>query len=240
MNEIVKQDDDAREIGDLYRRARGCAVKGVRYAIQAGSRLTDKKKSLAHGQWLPWLEANADVLGFDTPRTAQRLITAASKYDVDVAFDEAPLISREIWGNTQRKLPKPQRDDDLEEPEDNEADSYQLEYKSPWDAHGQPRPDDDGMPTAEEAEESHQQTLYEQARLLWESMTGETRQRFLAHIGGNQSAPTPAPKKRGRPKGSKNKPKDVMPEPTPETANMPAADGNDPGPIPEFLRRDAA
>jgi hypothetical protein len=205
MNEVIKQDEDAREIGDLYRRARGCAIDSVRHAIQAGVRLADKKKSLAHGQWLPWLEANADVLGFDTPRTAQRLITAASKYDVDVAFDEAPLISREIWGNAQRRLPKPQRDDDLEEPdtEDSEADTYQ----SPWDAHGQPGPDDDGMPTEEEADESYQETLFEQTRLFWLSMTAKTRNRFLDWLNFNMS--------RAR-----------------------AAATNDPGPMPDFLRRD--
>lgn len=42
--------------------------------------------------------------------------------------------------------------------------------------------DDDGMPTFEEAEESHQQTLLDQACLFLERMTGETRQRFFAHI----------------------------------------------------------
>lgn len=40
----------------------------------------------------------------------------------------------------------------------------------------------ESMPTAEEAEESYQETLYDQACLFLESMTGETRRRFFAHI----------------------------------------------------------
>jgi DNA-binding Lrp family transcriptional regulator len=40
------------------------------------------------------------------------------------------------------------------------------------------------MPTAEEAEESYQDTLYDQACLLLESMADETRQRFFAHLRG--------------------------------------------------------
>jgi ParB-like chromosome segregation protein Spo0J len=40
----------------------------------------------------------------------------------------------------------------------------------------------DDLPTAEEAEESWQETLYDQACLLLEQMADETRQRFFAHI----------------------------------------------------------
>jgi hypothetical protein len=40
----------------------------------------------------------------------------------------------------------------------------------------------DDMPTAEEAEESYQETIYDQACLFLESMTGATRQRLFAHI----------------------------------------------------------
>jgi hypothetical protein len=38
------------------------------------------------------------------------------------------------------------------------------------------------MPTEEEAEEEHQETLYDQACQFLELMTGETRQRFFPHI----------------------------------------------------------
>jgi hypothetical protein len=46
-----------------------------------------------HGAWLPWLAANADVLGFDSPLTAQRLMKAADKYVVNDAFGEAKANS---------------------------------------------------------------------------------------------------------------------------------------------------
>jgi hypothetical protein len=73
----------------------------VRHLVEAGHRLTAKKDCLGHGQWLPWLEANADVLGFDTPQTAQKLMGAARKYRVNAAFDDDKALqaSRQIWGN---------------------------------------------------------------------------------------------------------------------------------------------
>jgi phage N-6-adenine-methyltransferase len=76
----------------------------IRYLFEAGHRLIAKKDSLGHGKWLPWLAANADVLGFDTPRTPQLLMKAASKYEAGFAFDndEAVQISRQIWGHNVR------------------------------------------------------------------------------------------------------------------------------------------
>ncbi len=41
---------------------------------------------------------------------------------------------------------------------------------------------DEDMPTEEEADASYQETLYDQACLFLERMTGETRQRLFAHI----------------------------------------------------------
>ena len=38
------------------------------------------------------------------------------------------------------------------------------------------------MPTDEESDQSHQEALYDQACLILERMSGETRQRFFAHI----------------------------------------------------------
>ena len=109
MNELAKRlrdtvvivDEEAIEIGDLYRRGRASFVDSVRCLIEAGHRLTAKKDKLPHGEWLPWLAANADALGFETPRTAQHLMVVASKYDAGVAFEqsEAVVISRLIWGH---------------------------------------------------------------------------------------------------------------------------------------------
>jgi Protein of unknown function (DUF3102) len=94
-------DQDAAEIGVLYRDARAGMVSSIRCLIEAGKRLATKKAALGHGQWLPWLANNADELGFDTPRTAQRLMDVASKCDVErrISETEAIQINREIWGN---------------------------------------------------------------------------------------------------------------------------------------------
>src|SRR5262245_9550848 len=81
-NIIIKgRDLDAIEIGESIRKAKVYVVESTRYLIEAGRLLSHKRDELGYGKWLPWLKANADVLGFDTPRTAQRLILAASKYD---------------------------------------------------------------------------------------------------------------------------------------------------------------
>jgi hypothetical protein len=94
-------DPDAERIGSLYRAARKSAAESARHIIEAGRRLAEKKKSLGHGEWLPWLAVNAEVLGFDTPRTAQRLMAVAGKCDASAAFDEcaAVEIMRTAWGH---------------------------------------------------------------------------------------------------------------------------------------------
>jgi phage N-6-adenine-methyltransferase len=76
-------------------------VNSVRYLIEAGQRLAAKKNSLQHGEWLPWLAANADTLGFDSPRTAQLLMRGAEKAKSTSHLDgeTAVRLSREIWGN---------------------------------------------------------------------------------------------------------------------------------------------
>lgn len=102
-------DSDAIAIGNLYRRAKESVISGVRYAIEAGQRLTEKKTALKkltprRGNWLMWLKANADMLGFDTAQTAQRLMRVAARYVVDDVSDEAIAvqISLELWGNVGR------------------------------------------------------------------------------------------------------------------------------------------
>ena len=106
---LRRHDTDAATIGDLLRKSRGSFVDSVRYAIEAGHRLKAKKAELKQRgeQWLPWLQANAEVLGFgEAPeRQAQRLLRGAEKYDAGVVFGEAEAvhISREIYG----RLPPP-------------------------------------------------------------------------------------------------------------------------------------
>jgi phage N-6-adenine-methyltransferase len=99
---LPPQDTTAIEIGDLYRKGKSSMVDSVRYLIEAGQRLTAKKGGLRHGEWLSWLEANADALGFDSPRTAQLLMRGAEKAKLASHLDEdaAARISREIWGHS--------------------------------------------------------------------------------------------------------------------------------------------
>jgi hypothetical protein len=98
---ISGDDPDAAVIGALYRKARESIVDSVRHAIECGDRLRAKRNELGHGRWLAWLKANAHVLGFDSPRTADRLMRGAAKLDASVQYDEiaATQISREIWGH---------------------------------------------------------------------------------------------------------------------------------------------
>ena len=64
--EIV--DNDAIEIGQLYQKAGHSLVDSVKYQIECGQRLTEKKVSMKHGQWAPWIQNNMAVLGFKTDR----------------------------------------------------------------------------------------------------------------------------------------------------------------------------
>jgi len=98
---LENADADAVVIGDLYCKARASMVESVEYLIECGHRLTAKKKQVGHGNWLAWLGNNADVLGFNSVRTADRLMHGAAKLDASVEFDEigALQISRDMWGH---------------------------------------------------------------------------------------------------------------------------------------------
>ena len=98
---VIKPDKDAIQIGELYQKARLSLVESVRFAIACGQRLKAKQDSLPHGAWLPWLRDNAEVLGFDTPRTAQRLMALAANTTLASHLNEATAItySRQVWGH---------------------------------------------------------------------------------------------------------------------------------------------
>jgi phage N-6-adenine-methyltransferase len=115
MNEVVRLirgDSDAEKIGALYAKARRSLTDSLRYLIEAGQALRIKKKSMQYGEWLPWLKVNADVLGFESERTAQRLLRMG-KYDASVVFDEseAAELLRNFWGHDGRTV-KPYTGDD--------------------------------------------------------------------------------------------------------------------------------
>jgi hypothetical protein len=86
-NPGVMPDDAAIIIGDLYRKACASLVDSANYYIAAGRALIEKKAELEHGAWLPWLAANADVLGFASERTAQLLMKQAANTKLAFAFE---------------------------------------------------------------------------------------------------------------------------------------------------------
>lgn len=102
---MLPLDSDASEIGRLYQLARTSMIKSAEYYRECGEKLIAKKAALkaefGHGSWLPWLENNAGVLGFDTPRTPQFLIKAASNAKLASHLDEASAVafSRQLWGH---------------------------------------------------------------------------------------------------------------------------------------------
>ena len=100
-------DRDAVAIGDLYRSARTSFVDSARYLIECGTKLAEKKASLQHGEWLPWLNENEDVLGFSSRRTAARLMTCAASNGTlasHLTESDALAISRETWGHKDSQL----------------------------------------------------------------------------------------------------------------------------------------
>jgi ParB family chromosome partitioning protein len=100
--ELVAFDADARVIGDLYRKSKSSIVDCVKYAIECGRALIAKKGSMRHGKWLPWLQVHAAELGFETRRTAARLMSLAASNGSLTSHLEPPealALSRQIWGN---------------------------------------------------------------------------------------------------------------------------------------------
>ena len=62
------RDQDAVVIGSLYRKGRAAILDGLKYYLKAGRKLIQKKASMPHGEWVPWLRANADALGLSIER----------------------------------------------------------------------------------------------------------------------------------------------------------------------------
>jgi phage N-6-adenine-methyltransferase len=98
------KDQEAILIGDLYRKARGSMVDSVKYLVEAGQRLIAKKATLIHGEWLPWLAANAEALGFESRFTAAKLMKIAEKCAAGGTIDEveAVRLNRLAWGHNVR------------------------------------------------------------------------------------------------------------------------------------------
>ena len=95
-------DGDAIAIGELYERSNSSLVEAVTARLECGRQLAEKKSSMAHGAWLPWLHDNADVLGFLDRGTASRLIKASEANGAPAPHLDGPTavrLSREMWGH---------------------------------------------------------------------------------------------------------------------------------------------
>ena len=94
-------DRRATEVGTLYQKAKKSLVESTHCLLECGRKLKEKRDSLAHGQWLPWLKENEGALGF-RERTAQLLIRgyeSNTKLTSDLDEAQATAITRQIWGN---------------------------------------------------------------------------------------------------------------------------------------------
>lgn len=100
---LAPVDKAAAQIAALYVRAKRGMIDGLKYYIECGVKLKSVKDSLLHGEWLPWLENNREVLGFGE-KTAPRLIKAANisltRHSDELGEDEAYILNRQIWGNS--------------------------------------------------------------------------------------------------------------------------------------------
>ena len=100
MKSVSRLDTTAKAIGETYSKGGSSFVEAVEYRLECGRQLEAVKSSMAHGEWLPWMEANKEVLGFGE-LTARRLMKAAANVKSTLHLDEtsAAQLSRRMWGN---------------------------------------------------------------------------------------------------------------------------------------------
>jgi hypothetical protein len=67
----------AIEINAEHRAAYGAAEKALEHAAECGRLLIEAKALLPHGEWLPWLEANTEVV----PRQSQKYMRLAANWE---------------------------------------------------------------------------------------------------------------------------------------------------------------
>jgi hypothetical protein len=95
---------DARAIGEVYQRAKRDFVSSVNALIDCGRALIAAKENMDHGQWLPWLKANEEALGFGRS-AATKMMAAARKCVAGYSFEgqQALEVSRAIWGHVKAR-----------------------------------------------------------------------------------------------------------------------------------------
>jgi Protein of unknown function (DUF3102) len=126
---VATIDNDAAEIAELFKRGKSMAVAAVLTHLECGRRLELKKEELGHGNWLPWLEANKETLGFGE-LAAQRMMRAAKanpSLTKDLTEDEALDLNRRMWGNEMTMLPPryiESDEDESDEDDDGDVEPY--------------------------------------------------------------------------------------------------------------------
>jgi hypothetical protein len=90
-------DLDAVKIGRLVKK--GDPIEGLKALWEAGHLLAQKNASLAHGQWLRWLNTHEQVLGFKE-RTARRLMDLSKRtLATDLTPEQAGVELAKVWGH---------------------------------------------------------------------------------------------------------------------------------------------
>lgn len=99
-NKVVATiDRDANRIGDIFSVAATDFVQGVQGLVECGKLLVAKKATMQHGEWIPWLKQNEEILGFRR-RAAQAMMTQANtQLTAYLDTTQALALSRQIWGN---------------------------------------------------------------------------------------------------------------------------------------------
>ncbi len=86
----------ADAINEAHRLAQESAETAIEYAIRCGRLLTEKKKTLGHGEWMSWVDRNCEF----SERQARRYMQAAKRsLTSDLSHNEKLALGREIWGN---------------------------------------------------------------------------------------------------------------------------------------------
>jgi len=251
-------------LSELAEGIRALGKQTVDNIIEIGRRLTECKRICGHGNRLPWLERE---FGW-TDKTAENFINVhkvASKFEnfsnLDLPLSglyllaapstpesaKTEIIERATTGEV---LPVSDIKSTVERHRGRKQPANKLGTKiaKPKVVPTQVRRDieaDQAHIAELEAAREHDRDLAEKLRAAELKIVGleneiaELKQEnaeLRAQLEAAKAKPLDgtAPKKRGRPKGSKNKPR----LPVAATVVTTPALGNDPGPIPECLRRD--
>jgi hypothetical protein len=98
MTAVVKLDRLpalATKIDGLHQAAFGAAEKAMELAAECGRCLIEAKQLVAHGKWLPWLEANTKVV----PRQSQKYMRLAQHWsEIEAKCDETSHLRLGIDG----------------------------------------------------------------------------------------------------------------------------------------------